>query len=385
MLLTRRFVAITVVNFFAACNIGAFYLFPLFLADRGGTSADIGYIMGAFPLASVLSRPLMSELVDRLGRKWSYALASLIMIAATLAYLAFSGRLQDFYLPLVLVRAIHGVSAGLTFTAGFTYAADIIPERRMNEGIGLFGVSGLVGFAMGPVMAEITITHFGFSAYFLSAAILPAVGVLLLLPLPEVYVHDRSQKGGAFLTVLCQSKMAVISVLVLILGIGVASTSGFVSLLAHSRGILLVSSYFLAYSGAAVAMRLVGGHLADMVGETRVISPALVVCGTGLIILVFANNVQHLVLAGLTSGAAHGLLYPSLSTMAIRNESTGHRAKILAIVTGSFDAGVFGGSIGLGQVGSYLGYPAIFLFAGLAFFLGVGIFLLRPRSRGYPL
>jgi MFS family permease len=381
MLLTRRFIAITVVNFFAACNLGAFYLFPLFLADRGGTPADIGYIMGAFPLASVLSRPLMSELIDRLGRKWSYALASLTMIMASLAYLAFSGGLGDFYWPLLLVRAIHGVSAGLTFTAGFTYAADIIPENRMNEGIGLFGTSGLLGFAIGPVMAEIIIRNLGFSAYFLFAAILPAIGVLLLLPLPETYVHDRSQKGGAFLTVLRQPKIITVSVLVLIMGIGVASTSGFVSLLAQSRGILLVSPYFLAYSGAAVATRLLGGRLADIVGESRVVPPALVVCGIGLIILVFANAVQYLVLAGLISGAAHGLLYPCLSTMAIRNETAGHRAKILAIVTGSFDAGVFAGSIGLGQVGKYLGFPAIFLIAGLAFFLGVGIFLARPGSR----
>ena len=125
-------------------------------------------------------------------------------------------------------------------------------------------------------------------------------------------------------------------------------------------------------------MRLLGGRLADIVGESRVVSPALIVCGIGLIILIFANAVQYLILAGLISGAAHGLLYPSLNTMAIRNEAAGHRTKILAIVTGSFDAGIFAGSIGLGQVGKYLGFPAIFLIAGLAFFLGVGIFLVHP-------
>jgi MFS family permease len=381
MLLTRRFVAITVVNFFAACNLGAFYLFPLFLAERGATSADIGYVMGAFPLASVLSRPLISGLIDRLGRKRSYALASLTMITASLAYLTFSGGLGDFYLPLLLVRAIHGVSAGLTFTAGFTYAADIIPENRMNEGIGLFGTSGLLGFAVAPVMAEIIIKHLGFSAYFLFAAILPGIGVLLLLPLPETYVHDRSQTRGAFLSVLGQSKIIIVSVLIFIMGIGMASTSGFVSLFAQSRGILLVSPYFLAYSGAAVAMRLLGGRLADIVGESRVVPPALIVCGTGLIILIFANAVRYLILAGLISGAAHGLLYPCLNTMVIRNQTAGHRAKILAIVTGALDAGIFAGSIGLGQVGKYLGFPAIFWVAGLLFFLGVGIFLVHPASR----
>jgi MFS family permease len=381
MLFTRRFIAITVVNFFAACNLGAFYLLPLFLADRGASSADIGYIMGIFSLASVFSRPLISDLIDRLGRKRSYALASLVMIAASLGYLSFSGRLADFYLLLLLVRAIHGVSGGLSFTAGFTYAADIIPENRMNEGIGLFGTSGLLGFAIGPVMAETVIRHWGFSACFLIAAILPAIGLLLLFPLPETYKLKRSQATVAFLTVLRRSKITFVAVLVLIMGIGVASTSSFVSLLAQSRGILFVSSYFLAYSGAAVASRIVGGRLADVVGENRVVPPALAVCGIGLILLVFTSSIHSLVLAGLISGAAHGLLYPGLNTMAVRNEGTVHRAKILAIVTGSFDAGIFLGSIGLGQVGQYLGLPAIFLTAGLAFFAGLGIFLMRPASR----
>ena len=100
MLLTRRFIAITVVNFFAACNLGAFYLFPLFLADHGGTSADIGYIMGAFPLASVLSRPLMWTRIDPAGPQVVLrAGASTIMITASLAYLAFSGGLGDFSAP----------------------------------------------------------------------------------------------------------------------------------------------------------------------------------------------------------------------------------------------------------------------------------------------
>jgi predicted MFS family arabinose efflux permease len=117
------------------------------------------------------------------------------------------------------------------------------------------------------------------------------------------------------------------------------------------------------------------------VGESRVVPPALAVCGMGLILLIFTNSVHYLVLAGLISGAAHGLLYPGLNTMAMRNEAAVHRAKILAIVTGSFDAGVFVGSIGLGQVGKYLGLPAIFLTAGLAFFVGLAIILVRPVSR----
>jgi len=378
MLYTRRFLAITTINFFTTCNLGAFFLFPLFVADRGGTAADIGYIMGAFSLAAVLSRPLISAVINRIGRKQAYGIAHLLMVIISLTYLLLSGRLENFYLSLLLVRAVHGVSGGFAFTAGFTYATDIIPEHRMNEGIGIFGASGLLGFALGPVMGEIIIRQFGFSAYFLTAAATPVIGILIILFLPESYVLKRSQAVGSFFALFRRSKIFMVAILVGILGVGLASTGSFVSLFAQSRGIPFVSSYFIAYSGSAIAVRLLGGRLADRVGETRVVPYAMTVCGLGLILLMFINSVTFLLLAGLISGAAHGMLYPCLNTMAVRNEPAGLRAKILALVTGSLDLGVFGGAIVLGQIGKYLGFPAIFLCAGMAFFAGLGFIRIYP-------
>jgi len=44
-----------------------------------------------------------------------------------------------------------------------------VPEERLNEGIGMFGVTGLTGLAIGPVISEIIISKFGFSVFFLAA------------------------------------------------------------------------------------------------------------------------------------------------------------------------------------------------------------------------
>jgi predicted MFS family arabinose efflux permease len=204
------------------------------------------------------------------------------------------------------------------------------------------------------------------------------IALLFLLSLPETYVHEGSQESQPFFGMLRRTKIIIIAALTLILGIGVASTSSFVSPFAQSRGIPFVSSYFLAYSGAAVVMRLLGGRFVDIVGESRVVPHALALCGMGLIMLIFVRSVPFLVLAGLVSGAAHGILFPSLSAMALRNEVSGQRAKIIAIFTGSLDAGIFVGSVALGQIGNYLGFPAIFAVAGLTFLVGLGIIFVRP-------
>lgn len=378
MLYTPQFFAISLIGFLTACNAGAFFLFPLFIAERGGTTVDIGYIMAAFSLASVLSRPLISATIDRLGRKRSYAFANLIMIGTTLSYVSFTGMLRDFYLPLLLVRIIHGISGGFTFTAGFTYALDIIPENRMNEGVGIFGAFSLMGFAVGPVIAEIFINQWGFSAYFMAAAGLPAIGALFLFFLPESYVVGRNPAAGSYITLLRQPKIFMVTALMIILGMGIASTSGFVSLFAQSRGIAFVSTYFIAYSVSATAMRLLGGKFIDNVGEERVAPYALVACGLGLFSLLFMNSMVYLLVAGLISGSSHGMLYPSLTTMAVRNEPTNLRARIMATITGALELGSFAGSIIMGQIGKALGFPAIFATAGVGFF--IGFFIIKVYS-----
>ena len=156
-LYSPSFIAFGCANFFTVSSFGIFFLFPLFIKDRGGSESDIGIIMGVFSLASVLCRPWISEMIDRIGRMRSYTIGSLLMTALPLSYLLFRGGLSMFYVPLVLVRVIHGVGLAVCFTAGFTYIADIIPEERLNEGIGIFGVTGLMGLAMGPLIGEVII------------------------------------------------------------------------------------------------------------------------------------------------------------------------------------------------------------------------------------
>jgi MFS family permease len=170
----------------------------------------------------------------------------------------------------------------------------------------------------------------------------------------------------------------MVTALMIILGMGIASTSGFVSLFAQSRGIAFVSTYFIAYSVSATAMRLLGGKFIDNVGEERVAPYALVACGLGLFSLLFMNSMVYLLVAGLISGSSHGMLYPSLTTMAVRNEPTNLRARIMATITGALELGSFAGSIIMGQIGKALGFPAIFATAGVGFF--IGFFIIKVYS-----
>ena len=375
------FVMMAFANLFTVSSFGSFFLFPLFITDHGGSKADIGIIMGVFALSSVLCRPWVSEMVDRIGRKRSYTIGCLIMSLLSLSYLLFQGDLAHFYLPLVLVRFLHGIGLAICFTSAFTYIADIVPEERLNEGIGMFGITGLMGMAIGPFIAERIIQAYGFSVFFLAATGMATLGLLFHLPLSESYAHMSLKSSQSFLSVLMKRRVMTVSLLSLLFGFGLAASSSFVSPFARELNLAIISPYYISYSLAAIVTRLLGGRLADRLGEYRIIPYALTMTGIGLLLLIFLGGTMILVLSGLMSGCGHGFLFPCLNSMVIRNEPIDIRGKITGIFTGGIDAGAFAGSILLGYIGEWIGFRSLFFAAGLALLTGLGIY--KPLMMRY--
>jgi MFS family permease len=361
-------------NLLCLASYGTFFLFPIFITDHNGDQVDIGIIMGAFALASVLCRPWISDMIDKIGRKRSYATGSLIMTLLPLLYLFFKGALDGFYLPLILVRVIHGVGFAICITAAFTYIADIIPHDRLNRGLGIFGISGLVGSAVGPVIAEIIVRRAGFDLLFIVASALSGIALIIQHPLKETFVHVMKTTESSFFLVLQKKRIFMIAVIALLFGIGLAAVNGFVSPYANEKRIAFISVYYTAYSAAAIFTRVFWGDFVDRLGESKIIPYSLSLVGGGLLLLVFMKGVLLLLLSGLMTGCGHGWLYPALIACAIRGEPQSVRGKITGSFTGSIDAGAFIGSILLGYVGELAGFQTLFLTAGAMVLCAIFIF-----------
>jgi MFS family permease len=374
MLYSPSFIAMAFANLFVVSSFGTFFLFPLFITNHGGSKADIGIIMGVFALSSVLCRPWISDMVDRIGRKRSYTIGCMILSILPLVYLLFRGELSHFYLPLILVRIFHGVGLAICFTAVFTYIADIVPEGRLNEGIGIFGITGITGLGVGPIIGEIIFRAFGFPIFFLAATGMSTLGLLLSLPLPESFKSVPHESAQSFFSVLIKRRPLTVAVLALLFGFGLSAFGSFVSPFAKEQKLAFISLYYICYCSAAVLTRLFGGRLADRVGEDRIIPYAQILTGGGLLILILLGGNTILALSGFISGCGHGLLFPCLNSLAIRNQPIDIRGKIIGVFTGGIDTGAFVGSIMLGYIGEWAGFRALFFAAGLALFMGLGFY-----------
>ncbi len=375
-LYTRDFLFLAAANFFVTTCMGGFFLFPLFIKDHGGSEADIGILMGSITISSVLARPWIAQVVDRFGRKKSYFLGTFSFAALPIVYLLFDGDISGYYKSLFAVRVFQGLGLALCFTSAFTMIADLVPPERLNEGLSMFGITGLIGVAIGPVISEPIIRNFGFDIYFITIAFLAVLSLIVQFPLPETYIPgERLDEGVSFLSVMKRKKIFGVGLITVFFGIALATQSSFVTPFAENLGLPNISVYFIAYSVAAIIVRLFGSKLADRVGETKVIPWALLVIAIGFLFLVLVDNTFLLIIAGFITGCGHGFLFPCLNALMIRNEPVQIRGKISGVFTGSIDLGTFLGSISLGYIGEWYGYRHIFIATFLFLMIGLMVFL----------
>lgn len=358
--------------------MGVFYLFPLFVLEIGGNKADIGILMGAMSLAAVCSRPWVSGLVDRIGRKGGLVTASLLLMMVSLIHLFFKGPIDQTFPVLIILRLMFGGGLALSFVAGLTMAADLAPPSRLTEGIGFFGITPLVGIALGPVLAESLVHRWGFHAMYFTACAIFMAALLMLIPLRDHFIRPVDTAGGNFFKALRIPLVWRMSTICLCFGVAFAAHSSFLAPFAQKNA-LSISAYFVSYSAAAVLARISGGYIANRFGEIRVIPVALVMAGIGFLCLIGVSTTAGLMGTGFLAGMGHGLVFPSLFAVTLYPIKAETRGKVNGALSGGFDAGVFLGALVMGQLGELYGFSIIFGMAAACITLGLGIFLrIRP-------
>ena len=134
---TGSFLRICLVNLFIFVNFHALLpTFPFFVTYLGGDAVTIGLATALFSIASIVSRPFVGWLIDTRGR---YAILVLGLIGMTLipmGYFVSAGIATA-----VILRTAHGVFHAASSNASSTWVTDIIPHKRMGEGLGMYGLS----------------------------------------------------------------------------------------------------------------------------------------------------------------------------------------------------------------------------------------------------
>ncbi|HEX2660952.1 MAG TPA: MFS transporter [Polyangia bacterium] len=372
---TRPFVTILAVQGAYGFAMSAYLLLPKSLAQAGGTPSQIGRVMAAFGVASVLTIPLLERIIGALGRRRVMIAAALIMTASSLGFAAHQGPGGI----AVVLRALQGVSWALMFSAAISLASELAPPARLAQAIGATGGASLAMSAVAPAIGEPLVASLGYRALYLMAAFAALVGAALARRLPR-QGHARAVPLGTAISHVAAVAPPPTRRLPVYLALGVGGFAymvlfTFLGPFALQRGIQAIRAFFIAYTIAALGVRVLSGTLFDRLGHRSVGMKALalyglVVAASGLI------GPGWLTALGLAFGVAHGAVIPSLMALLLQGAPHDRRPRILGIANCAMSAGI-AAVYPAGGLVDRLGYPAVLVATGVV--TAMSALLIRQR------
>ena len=375
-LFTRGFVAVLLTQSVFGYSFACFYLLPKFLATELGAGAlEIGQVTTLYGVAAVVFMPLAGRWVDRFGRL-QFLRAGIALLGVSAAGFLWVESLG----PLIYaLRFLHGVAWALAFSGAGAVVTDHAPPERMGQAIGLFGVSMLAMNAVAPGVAEWLALREGWDAVFVMSALAAGVSLLLSATLRETHRPSADDEVPGLVAVLARPRALWFLSIIACFGASFGAMFTFSQPFALELGIEQVSVFFVAYTGAAIVVRLALGPLADRSGRERV-SLASGVWYALSVLAMAALEPGRLAWIGAAFGLAHGLFYPALNALALEGASAHERGKVMALFNGAFNLGWAVSGIALGLLAERAGYPIVFVVASAVTFAGVGLLAAgRPR------
>ncbi|HVX95682.1 MAG TPA: MFS transporter [Polyangia bacterium] len=354
-----QFALLLALQFSFGLAFSIFLLLPKILAARlHAGPGGIGLVMSMFAFAGVAAIPFVGARVDRPGRPKLILGGALVMLVGSLGFLAVDrvGALA------MVLRAVQGAAYTVVFVTGSAVAADLSPPGRMARTMALFGTSNLITNAVAPLFAEPLIDHVGPWAAYLAAALVSGIAAALATRLAERPAEareggDKSARASLWV-VLKRGRARRITIAIGLAGVAFNAVFTFSGPMALALGIPRVRGFFVAYTVAVIAVRVLLRDVIDRVGPQRACVAAL-----GLYVVVVAGMcfMPWLGLGplGAAFGVAHGFLFPSAMALALHDLPGAERGRMLTLANaGLICGGVF--SLPLGAIAAHLGYAALF-------------------------
>jgi MFS family permease len=334
--------------------------------------------------------PLWGVWADKYSRKAVIARSALLE-ALVFACVALSREPWQLAVSLLLI----GFQLGNT---GVMLAAirDVVPRNRIGTMIALFGASGPIGFAVGPVLGGFLVDGLGLSLsamFWVSAGLSIATGALVWFGSreirPEVVPEGRilPLAFGALRSVLSDPTVRRIFVIYGVAFLANQMSRPYQALIVEhivGAGPGLASSIgFVAGTAALVGAVTspVGGVIGDRIGFRPVLIGAMLIGGVALVAVPLAAAIPVLALAVLVFTASNGIVGAMVFSLLATEVPPERRSQTLNLVyLPLYAAGIIGPAVG-GTIAGITGPTGPFWAAAVVFLVGAVVVALRVRPR----
>ena len=356
-------------------------ILPLFarrFTELGVGVAVLGVSEMAYALAATVAAPFMGALSDRVGRR-PVLLGSLLVYA-----LAFTGYLlATSAITFIVLRGLAGALTAGMMPAATSMVADLAPEDRRAQWIGILSGGASIGWIAGPIFGGLLYDRWGYSiALLVSIGMATLAFATALIGIRETRSRStrqaapsRNSAAKAWLPALRNALPVRLGPLALVLFtyFGVMFAWAFIEprfmFYAYDELGWSSSMLGLVMSTYGVAMMLGEfglGRLSDTLGRKPVIVAGLVLFSAQFLGLALSHNYIVIAAAFVIAGLGNALFDPALSASILDIAPAEHQARLLGLKST------------VGSLGSILG-PALVVLLATAL-QARGIFLAATAS-----
>jgi len=346
-------------------------VFPGYASRLGVDESVIGVVFGVYAVMLLIFSIPMGLLSDRVGRR-PLIIAGMLLLALATALFAFSTTVTH----LIAARAIQGVSAAATWSAGLALLADTSEPSRLGERMGVALSAVSLGIILGPVVGGLLFEYLGYTATFLIPAVLVAlVGIAVLaVPVRAVRQGRPDMLPGGNLLPLAACAVVVVAV---------SGTYGVVDPYlpvylhaAFSASPATIGVVFAVLAAAAILAQPAVGRVYDRYGGSRhLIGAGLLVSGVALAAAMQAPSLPLIAAAVFVLGVAlSSAMVPVMPILAGIYRGRGSQGAAYGIYNTFYSLGLAAGPFAGASIVGRWSLSAVFLLQATVLAV-IGVFI----------
>lgn len=350
---------------------------PIYIEEYGNLTGAAGLPLAALTIGAVLTRPLTGWGLDVYGRRAILFGGLLLFLLPSVIYI---GMLPA--MLLIFFRFIQGAGFGVGNTALSTVASDVVPLKRMGEGMSIFTVTISLALVAGPAAGLWLVDQYSFSVFFTVVVALIIVSIILMLfvKFPHYQAKEKAERPRL---VFMNKKCLHPAMVILLFTLNNSAIMSFISLHALEQGIPNAGIYFTTMAFSTLAIRPYAGRFLDRKGSrgyTIAVVGGVITIVISMLILSQVSTSGHLVGAGIFYGAGFGFIQPAMLALCIKSVPDQMRGAANATYWTAFDLGIAIGSVGWGIIGSLVGYSMMYLISIIPVTAGAFYYFAKKSS-----
>lgn len=340
---TLQFGLVCLSSFLFSCSFNMLIPeLPAYLSAMGGASYK-GLIIALFTLTAGFSRPFSGKLTDTIGRVPVMAVGSVVCFICGLLYPVLTTVAGFLFL-----RLIHGFSTGFKPTATAAYVADLVPESKWGEAMGVHGICFSTGLAIGPAIGSMVTDHFSINVLFYSSSIFALLSILILANMKESLKNKQRFKAALLKinkTEIIDRRAIPAAVITLLSYVSYGAILTVIGDWSKYLGTNNKGLFFVVFTLTSLLIRFVAGKASDQYGRVLILKVSLGMLAVSLVWIGLSSSSLSLMCASALYGVATGMLSPAVSAWTIDLSDPAHRGKAVATMYIALEAGIGMGAL----------------------------------------